>query len=130
MADIANTMGGFEHCADGGRNAVMGQVKRLRDAAKKRGDEVETVFWSRESSKSGRKKSKAGRSSSARTMDKPIPHNHDQAFIDSVQPARLKPNRDPAWKGSAFPLSSATSKNPDDLPADIIAAIASMYPKD
>ena len=44
---IAAELGGFDHCQDGGRNAVIGRVKRHRDAAK---TDADKAFWSREKS--------------------------------------------------------------------------------
>src|SRR3989344_605315 len=46
-AKIAEKMGCFKHCDDGGRNAVAGIVRRMRENAEALNDLDELRFWSR-----------------------------------------------------------------------------------
>lgn len=83
---IARKMGGFEHCADGGRSAILGQVKRHREAAQKAKNEEELKFWTRSRSTNG-----AGKRSGAiegkksrRVRDKPLSRKAREEFVDGV----------------------------------------------
>jgi len=45
--DVAKEMGGFEHCDDGGRSSVLGQVRKNRIAAEQENNDAAVKFWSR-----------------------------------------------------------------------------------
>ncbi|HEY4524894.1 MAG TPA: GcrA family cell cycle regulator [Candidatus Paceibacterota bacterium] len=84
-ADIADEMGGFEHCADKGRCSIGAKVMRLRKAAEKRRDADEVKFWTRgsgtgQNARVERKKEKPA----GEYADRPIPKSLVQAFIDAV----------------------------------------------
>lgn len=133
-AKIAAALGGFEHCADGGRSAVIGQVSRLRAEAAKSKNEAGVKFWTRGKTGNCRVKGGAERPRGHRVIHKEgqtrlhknvLPREKVKGFVNSIPPAVLKTDRTPLWKGAAFPRPERG--NPDALTESELTALARAY---
>lgn len=123
-SETAMIMGGFEHCADGGRSAIIGKMQRERQRAAKESDTEKLARLTRPKRNIGTGRPKDPPKPQRLPPPKPPkPHKPPQEHVrslDEIPPATLKA-RLHTWEGGAFPEAT------DDVPLDVIKALSGMY---
>ena len=84
--EIAKEIGGFEHCEDGGRHAILGFAYRRREKAKKDKNAAALKFWTREKSPAPGPNYKKEQSTS---FGKPLTNNERVHLLSSVPDAHI-----------------------------------------
>jgi hypothetical protein len=141
--DIALMIPELRSLARHGKNAVCGRIHRFRQLAQESNDPEEIKFWVprlRARSKCSRRSKTARRSLIAddvgvaqdkqnqppdRYQVSPIPRSKVKDYVDSIQPAVLKTDNTPIWRGAAFPRPNPL--DPDALTEGELASISQFY---